>query len=111
MTIVAVPFMVWSVSRGRFTIDFVNAHPISSAQPGAAAVPRILKIPIALKIAFAFAFIAANSIGYLWYISQRMVAADAAYTAYLENDATAATMAARLGRVVYQMSYVAFRTL
>jgi methyl-accepting chemotaxis protein len=74
-------------------------------------VQRFLKVPIALKIAFAFAFIAANSIGYLWYISKRMVAADAAYTSYLGNDATAATMAARLGRVVYQMSYVAFRTL
>ena len=70
-----------------------------------------LKIPIALKIAFAFTFIAANAIGYLYYISNRMTAVDAAYNAYLANDATAATMAARLGRVVYQMSYVAFRAL
>ncbi len=72
---------------------------------------RCFKFPIALKIAFAFAFIAANSTGYLWYISQRMTAADAAYSAYLGNDATAATMAAHLGRVAYQMSYVAFRAL
>ena len=72
---------------------------------------RFVKIPLGFKIVFAFAFIAANSIGYLWFISKRLVAADAAYTAYLDNDATAATMAARLGRVVYQMSYVAFRTL
>ena len=72
---------------------------------------RVVKFPLQFKIVFAFAFIAANSIGYLWFISERMVAADAAYTAYLDNDATAATMAARLGRVVYQMSYVAFRTL
>jgi len=74
-------------------------------------VRRNFKITIAFKIAFAFAFIAANAIGYLWYISSRMVAADTAYSAYLANDATAATMAARLGRVVYQMSYVAFRAL
>jgi methyl-accepting chemotaxis protein len=74
-------------------------------------VRRCFKFPIALKIAFAFAFIAANSTGYLWYISQRMTAADAAYSAYLGNDATAATMAAHLGRVAYQMSYVAFRAL
>jgi methyl-accepting chemotaxis protein len=74
-------------------------------------VRRAYTITIAFKIAFAFAFIAANSIGYLWYISNRMAAADTAYSAYLANDATAATMAARLGRVVYQMSYVAFRTL
>ncbi|MBE7246087.1 MAG: HAMP domain-containing protein, partial [Actinomycetospora chiangmaiensis] len=40
-----------------------------------------------------------------------MVSVDAAYNAYLGNDATAATLAARLGRVVYQMSYVAFRAL
>ena len=72
---------------------------------------RHFKFPIAVKIAFAFAFIAVNAVGFLWYISKRMTAADAAYSAYLGNDATAATMAARLGRVVYQMSYVAFRTL
>ncbi|MCJ2052754.1 methyl-accepting chemotaxis protein [Methylobacterium sp. J-070] len=72
---------------------------------------RQFKIPIAVKIAFAFAFIAGTSIGYLAYISTRMVAVDAAYSAYLGNDATAATMAARLGRVVYHMSYVAFRAL
>ncbi|WP_091715602.1 methyl-accepting chemotaxis protein [Methylobacterium phyllostachyos] len=40
-----------------------------------------------------------------------MIVVDATYSAYLDNDATAATMAARLGRVVYQMSYVAFRAL
>jgi methyl-accepting chemotaxis protein len=74
-------------------------------------VRREFNISIALKIAFAFAFIAANSIGYLCYLSSRMVSVDAAYNAYLGNDATAATLAARLGRVVYQMSYVAFRAL
>ncbi|WP_348644731.1 HAMP domain-containing methyl-accepting chemotaxis protein [Methylobacterium sp. 2A] len=72
---------------------------------------RLFRNSISLKIAFAFAFIAASSVGYLYYISKRMVATDAAYSAYLDNDATAATMAARLGRTVYQMSYVAFRAL
>jgi methyl-accepting chemotaxis protein len=74
-------------------------------------VKRLSKLSISLKIAFAFTFIAANSVGYLWYISKRMIASDAAYSAYLENDATAGTMAAKLGRTVYQMSYVAFRAL
>ncbi|GJE09044.1 MULTISPECIES: methyl-accepting chemotaxis protein [Methylobacterium] len=72
---------------------------------------RFVRLPIEYKIVLAFAFIAANSIGYLWYISKRMVAADAAYSAYLVNDAAAATMAARLGGIVHQMSYVAFRAL
>jgi len=74
-------------------------------------VKPFFKVRISYKIAFAFAFIAANSVGYLWYISKRMIVVDAAYSAYLDNDATAAAMAARLGRVVYQMSYVAFRAL
>ncbi|WP_457107293.1 methyl-accepting chemotaxis protein [Methylobacterium sp. P5_C11] len=72
---------------------------------------RPFKFPIAVKIAFAFAFIAVNAFGFLWHISERMTAADTAYSVYLGHDATAAAMAARLGRVVYQMSYVAFRTL
>jgi methyl-accepting chemotaxis protein len=44
-------------------------------------------------------------------MSERMIAADASYSAFLFEDATAATMAARLSRVVYQMSYVGFRML
>ncbi|WP_267358220.1 MULTISPECIES: methyl-accepting chemotaxis protein [unclassified Methylobacterium] len=72
---------------------------------------RLFRNSISLKIVFAFTFIAANSAGYLYYISKRMVAADATYSTYLGRDATAATMAARLGRTVYQMSYVAFRAL
>jgi methyl-accepting chemotaxis protein len=74
-------------------------------------VNHLYRNSISLSIAFAFAFIAANSVGYLYYISKRMIAADATYSTYLGRDAAAATMAERLGRTVYQMSYVAFRAL
>jgi len=66
-------------------------------------------VKILRKFLLVIGMIGAVVAGCVWYSTVQMAAIDAAYSAFLDKDAHAAASARRLNRLVYQMSYTAYR--
>ena len=74
-------------------------------------MPSLVDLKIINKFLLVIALVASIIGGCAWYATSQMTVIDDAYSMFLAKDARAVSTARRLNRVVYQMTYVAFRVV
>jgi methyl-accepting chemotaxis protein len=88
-------------------MEFVDYCPVRADRT----MKKIAHFSITVKFLISIASIGAILIGLTYYNSQKMREIDRNYSLFIRNDAVAIKQAAHLNRVIFHLSYIAFRIL